>query len=251
LEAGRIDPGLAALSAGPPPSLADLRAGWGRLGSQGHQRFQALLSRVLAGQRLAGGGALHLHRLPAGDGRFVLVGGDARGLVWPFACLLDGPQPVSQWADAWACALGLSPEPPVAEPACVEDLALLGVPAVPPPPGEAEAHARAGQALRAALAALEPGRLGLPEADWALALLAVAVLRAWARWLPRFAEAGVPYLLDNLVRRPGTLRLGADSIEVELEPAPLDVVAEMAGYMAEIEKCDWLAGRCVKFRIRR
>jgi hypothetical protein len=37
------------------------------------------------------------------------------------------------------------------------------------------------------------------------------------------------------------------SVTVTLEPAPLDIVLEMAGYLRPIEMLPWLAGRSVVF----
>jgi hypothetical protein len=113
------------------------------------------------------------------------------------------------------------------------------------------AHHSGRRALLAALSALNEGRLGVPAADLSLVLLAITVVRAWARWLPRFSQSSVAHLLENFIRRTGTLYMDASRIVVELEPAPLDVLIEMAGYTGELEKVDWLGGRNVKFRMRR
>jgi hypothetical protein len=36
---------------------------------------------------------------------------------------------------------------------------------------------------------------------------------------------------------------------VEIERRPLDIVIEMAGYTADLERVAWLGGRSVRFRV--
>jgi hypothetical protein len=85
----------------------------------------------------------------------------------------------------------------------------------------------------------------------ALALVAVHVLRLWARWLPGIGSSGVPYLLKNLIRRSGRIEVRRDAIDVVLRPAPLDVVLEMSGSLAEVPAIPWLENRKVTLRIDR
>jgi hypothetical protein len=85
----------------------------------------------------------------------------------------------------------------------------------------------------------------------ALALVAMFALRLWAQWLPAISGSSVPYLLGNLVRRGGALHVRADSIEVILRPAPLDIVLEMSTYKNDLSKVPWLEDRRVVFRIDR
>jgi hypothetical protein len=75
-------------------------------------------------------------------------------------------------------------------------------------------------------------------------------LRIWARWLPRFAQASTPFLLANFVRRSGRIFHDTDGLLVELEPLPLDVVLELAGYTAELEQSFWAGHGHVRFRLR-
>lgn len=104
--------------------------------------------------------------------------------------------------------------------------------------------------LVTALHALGSGRVGVPDADLTLDLTAAALLRLWAVWLKKLTGSSVPYLLENAVRRPGRVVRRGDKLEVWLEPAPLDVVLEMSGYLAELESVPWL-GRRVTFRLGR
>jgi hypothetical protein len=104
-------------------------------------------------------------------------------------------------------------------------------------------------ALLAALAALDNGRLDMPAADLTVALTAIALLRVWSRWLRGFADSSVPYLLDQFIRRAGRV-LDGPEVVAELEPRPLDMILEMAGYTQALERVPWLGHRRLRFRLR-
>jgi hypothetical protein len=111
----------------------------------------------------------------------------------------------------------------------------------------AAAYREDAAALREGLQALSPEGIA-SDPDLTLSLMAIALLRAWARWLRRFSGSSVPYLLDNFIRRPGRLLYEDDSVVVELAPRPLDIVLEMAGYFADLEDVPWLNVRRLRFR---
>jgi hypothetical protein len=96
---------------------------------------------------------------------------------------------------------------------------------------------------------LPDGKLGPERADAVLGLLALTVLRTWSRWLGRFAESSVGYLLAHFVRRPGRLRWADEELVVELEPRPLDVAISLAGYDQPMEAVPWLGHRRVVYRM--
>ena len=225
LRDGRVDPALALLAPGLPTGIERLRAVWSAVGEEDHRRFQQTVLRVLTGQRLIAGDRLHIYALQAEEGGPAWVAGDEDGLLWPLGTVPD------------ESAASLKGEAPGGTALTTDD--------------PTERYSDGRRALLAALSALAAGRLDLPATDLAMALLAMSVLRAWARWLPRFSQASVPYLLENFIRRRGYISVNANRIEVEMAPAPLDVVIEMAGYTAELEKVDWLGGRNVAYRIRR
>jgi hypothetical protein len=101
--------------------------------------------------------------------------------------------------------------------------------------------------LRAALESLAEGGVGDAHADRAIAMMSIAVLRHWARWLRRFSDSSTPFLLEEMIRRPGRVFIDARGIAVELAQRPLDLVLEMAGYLGEIDAVPWLGGRRVRF----
>ena len=269
VDEGLIDPGLALLLPGNTRNLSGLRDAWSRVQPGAHRRFLTALFNMLAGHRLVVDDSLHIHAVRSEEDRTALVGGDGRGLLWPFGTVLEDSgrcgHELVQWLETWTQALGSKPKTLFMDESlagCIEtglsdEVKLVSVSQVEENGNEVEdddplmAHHADRRLLLSTLSVLNAGKLGVPETDLSLALLAIMVLRAWARWLPRFSESAVPYLLDNLIHRSGTLFFDANTILVELEPAPLDVVIEMAGYTGELEKVDWLGGRNVKFRIRR
>lgn len=80
-------------------------------------------------------------------------------------------------------------------------------------------------------------------------LTAMSGLKIWAQWLPGIASASMPYLLKNLIRRPGTIHVSDEQILIRLKPGAIDIVLEMAGYLRKIESVPWLNGRNVLFQI--
>jgi hypothetical protein len=88
-----------------------------------------------------------------------------------------------------------------------------------------------------------------PDCTAFLDRVAVRLLRTWARWLPALGNSSVPYLLNNFIRRAGTITINRHFIEVSLAPAPLDAIARLAGYLSETPATPWLANRPVRFRI--
>jgi hypothetical protein len=82
-----------------------------------------------------------------------------------------------------------------------------------------------------------------------LAAIALHLLRLWAHWLPGFAQSSASFLLNQLIRRRGLLRVESRVIAVSLRPAALDVVLQMAGYLKPIPAIPWLVDRRVTFTI--
>jgi hypothetical protein len=107
-----------------------------------------------------------------------------------------------------------------------------------------------GTAFQRTSRSMRWGRLGNREADQTTLLAAGVLLRRWARWLPGFGESSAQFLLDRFIRRRGRLSLEGNCLIVALEPRSLDVVAEMAGYLAPAEGVPWLGGRTVDIQIR-
>ena len=88
-----------------------------------------------------------------------------------------------------------------------------------------------------------------PETDAQLSRTACLLVRGWARWLPGVSEASTSFLLERCVRRTGRVRIDEDHVFVQLEPAPLDVVLKMAGYLAPVGTMPWLGDRSIAFDI--
>ena len=99
------------------------------------------------------------------------------------------------------------------------------------------------------MAALDIASVGNPTADATLAAAAQAGLRSWWRWLKGLEGSSTPYLLDQVIRRPGRLFPGDDSLLVELEPRPLDVALHVSGYLDLLEQHAGPAVSAVRYRI--
>jgi hypothetical protein len=238
---GELDPGLALLAGIEPAGALDwLRAQWSAPGAAEHLRLQREMLRTAAGQGLLAGGDLHVHAAELGTAGMALVGSDGTPGVWPLgrpvASPREAPEVVRAWLDACEAATGRRPD------AVARDERLAGV------LGGASFDERAEtdrQELLGTLAALDAGRLGIPQADLTLALCAAALLRLWARWLRGFAGSSAGYLLERFVRRPGRIARAGEELTVVLPPAPLDVVLEMAGYAGTCESDPALGHRRV------
>jgi hypothetical protein len=90
-----------------------------------------------------------------------------------------------------------------------------------------------------------------PEADATISRIASFLIRAWSHWLPGVANSSTPFLLDNCLRRAARVRVSAALIAVDLDPSPLDVVLQMAGYLSRLDTVPWLGGRSVVFSVRK
>jgi hypothetical protein len=89
------------------------------------------------------------------------------------------------------------------------------------------------------------------RAAFICARIAWMVMRAWSRWLPGIGSSSPTFLVRNCLQRRGRVMAGEREIAVHLEPAPFDVVLEMAGYYSPIDLVPWLGGRRVTFTVGR
>ena len=89
-----------------------------------------------------------------------------------------------------------------------------------------------------------------PNLDRTIAAVTCLLLRMWARWLRGFSDSSQEFLIDSFFRRPGRIYAAKDFLLVELDQRPLDVVMEMAGYLADLELVPWLPGKRIKFSLK-
>ena len=75
------------------------------------------------------------------------------------------------------------------------------------------------------------------------------LVRAWARWLPALHDASLAFLVRNCLSRAARVRVTDAAVDVVLDPAPLDVVLEMAGCFRAIDAVGWLGGRRMSFAV--
>jgi len=259
LEQGLLDGALCELAA--PPATRDFsvwEAQWQAPAAAELQGMLRAMWRSMARQRLLRGERLCLHHVEHAGRRF-WIAGDGQSDCWPL--WLEPPLSEASFDEllaAWRAVYGRPPDSVTADqvlgasphPACVLVPEVAGASTDGPSGGVAELHHENRRKLDAALRALDAPRLSRPAADLTLDLCAIQVLRAWARWLPKFQSSSVPYLLRQMLDREGSVRFSATAIDVELEPKPLDVVLELAGYTAELQSVAWLGGRSLRYRIR-
>jgi hypothetical protein len=255
---GRVDAGLTVLAGlDTPPTLEAVGRTWSPVTSADVERFERTWLATLAGQGMLGDEDLHLHLLSAGRGRMAAVAGTAAGL-WPLGRLLrdtgELPAILAGWLTAWEAETGLRPSIHC-DAALVDPLQarLHGALLVPAHDGNGTSatHRSNRSAFLRMHRALRWGRTGQPGPDLLVELMASGLVRLWARWLRGFAAASVPYLLDELVRRPGLVRRDGTGVYVELDPRPLDVVLEIAGYIGDLSAGPLPGERDVTIWIRR
>ena len=254
---GRVDAGLALLAGlDTPPTLESVGRGWLPVTPADVARFERTWLATLAGQGMLGNGDLHLHLLTAGRKRMVAVAGTAAGL-WPLGRLLHDtgelPATLAGWLTAWEAETGL--RPPVHCDAALVGLLSARLPDALLVPGANSGTSASQRTNRSAFLrmhrALRWGRTGRPGPDLLVELMAGGLVRLWARWLRGFSTASVPYLLDQLVRRPGLIRRDGTGVHVELDPRPLDVVLEIAHYLGDLPGDPLPRERDVTIRVRR
>lgn len=113
-----------------------------------------------------------------------------------------------------------------------------------PSPAHAEAVAAVLATLAAAAADALPGEPAACDLDQATTAIACRLLRHFARRLPGFGRASDAHLIANFLTGTGRVRVTPDTIDVDLPPLPLAVVARMAGADGLTYDLPWL-GRTV------
>ena len=226
IPAGELLTGLVRRWAGPHMTADDVAAAvrpiagddGGRRGSPAAaawQRLQAAVARAALAQHPSGTDGMRLRAIPFGDAMAVVLG-DADDLMWPGGRVRGSAGAAGGLLDWWHDVTG--------DPAARVDSV----------PGDADDPGR--PVLLAALAAVAHAHDGDPETDLALDLIALIVLRHWARWLRGFAAASVPYLLETFVRRPGRLVAARDGkLEITLDRQAHDVVLDVSGSLAAFD----------------
>ncbi|HEX8673850.1 MAG TPA: hypothetical protein VF710_18275, partial [Longimicrobium sp.] len=100
------------------------------------------------------------------------------------------------------------------------------------------------RAARAGVEVAPPGGEGGEPA----ALLVEAACRQLVRWMRGFEGSSPAYVLRQLVRRPGAVRVPARGpVEVVWPASGLDVLLERAGYLEPLAAVPWWDGRGVKW----
>ncbi len=263
IRAGQIDAGLNLL-AGVDSTLTpeSLKTIWSNTSVQDHARFQEALLTMLAGQRILQGDTLHLYSVQGRDGKTILIAGDATGRLWPLGrCLQtkkEAPGVLKEWLQCWEEATGINPsivcEKKVEKLLCgsiAENLLIIpkATDIAATDDAMSKTYWSGREALLDALGTLQKGKIDLPNVDLTLSLIASTLLRVWARWLRRFSDSGITYLLEGFINRSGQIFIEKDRIIVNMESRALDVIIEMAGYTADLAPIAWLGNRRINFRL--
>ena len=221
----------------PARGMDELQADWSDTGSAA-ARFQRALAHVLLGQRLFESPTrLRADIIPSSTGQLLAVAGDENLRVWPFAAPIESAaeaEPLlARWCAEWHDLTGTVPT--IIHPA--EIPSPMGFPSEVGigPPLECDSVIEA--------------TTDNPYADATLAAVANAGVRSWARWLKHVGHSSTGYLLDQLIRRPGSLIRDGESLIVDLEPRPLDIALGQSGYLSPIERPRGSMIRRVRFRI--
>jgi hypothetical protein len=183
---------------------------------------------LLHDRRAIESSAIHAFETTLRDRR-ALVFADATGAMFPLAAWLDAPE---QRSEIEASLIAEWQQATDVNPAVFRDSE-----------GRHEFDAASNELISAWPIDVPP--------SLSITLSAIAGLRLWARWLPGISTSSVPYLLKNLIRRPGTIQVTEKAIQVRLQPGPIDIVLEMAGYLRKLESVPWLENRDVLFQIER
>jgi hypothetical protein len=112
---------------------------------------------------------------------------------------------------------------------------------------ETEAYDRVDVDARSLSVALP----GSQATDLAVSRILSLLTHAWSHWLRGVAHSSVAFMVDNCLRRAARARITDSHIAVDLDPAPLDVVLQMSGYLGRLDAVPWLGDRSISFTVRR
>jgi hypothetical protein len=185
------------------------------LTAHGLQALAAEVVSTLVAQHRIATDVVRVRDVPFGDGARALIVGGTDDLMWPAGQVrrTGASGALLQW---WR------------EATCEPTARLERLSAGTDDPGRT--------LLLASLAAVQHAHTGDSGVDLPLDLIALTVVREWARWLRGFSGASAPYLLTAFLRRPGRLiGPGAGVLGVHLDHLPHDVILDISGCLAAFE----------------
>ncbi len=191
------------------------------------QRFQSQLSRTRVGLGTwAAPSRLHILVQETSDGCW-LLGGDAEGRVFPWSVPTGDAHRIEHAIEFWRDEMSRGSDQPVellmdeAARSCagrVGRTATVWQPVESPPlwaSGSSRSSDSVGEATLRATAA--------------------CVLRHWARSLRGRGASSNGFLLEQLIRRSGTISVRPRQIDVRLPPRPMDAVLQVLGMFEPLE----------------
>ncbi len=191
------------------------------------RHYQSQLARTLIGLGTwSAPSRLHILVQETSDGCW-LLGGDADGQVFPWCVPMGDAHRIEQVIEFWRAEMSRGSDQPVE---LLMDDATLSC---------------AGRAGRTATA-WEPvespplwtgGSRGSSDSPGEATLRATAacVLRHWARSLHGLSASSNGFLLEQLIRRSGSLTVRPRQIDVRLPPRPMDAVLQVSGMFEPLE----------------
>jgi hypothetical protein len=216
--------------------------------------LQKTILTIAAARRLLKSEVMHVFSFESDD-TLQVIAGDASGCIWPLGCVVktnhEARAVVLEWLDAWDEATGTQPHMFIGSKSLEATFAHDHKEELLSRTDEVQAvHDAGAESLRQTFEALRESKLGGPDFDLPLAVVACMLLRMWSFWLRGFSSSSIPFLLENFVRRQGQVHVMNDGLLIELEKRPLDIVLKMAGYLDDLERVPWLRGGRVKFQVR-
>lgn len=253
----KLDPGVRLFAGSScPETRADVYLVLRAAPADWQRMMQEKLMEILTGQRLIDGEVAHLFWLPRSEERHQLVLGDASGHLWSFGrSFPKGRKPTAtllEWLhklEEQSCNGGARVLADAALSSVTpSDVGAQFIAENDPAEGDVDVqrHVEGRRRLVQSLDALGTSEME-SDIDLALSLAADALLRVWARWLRKFSDSSTAYLLENFVRRSGSVSTDGTGLHVKLQPKPLDAVLEMAGYFNSIDSVPWLENKQLYF----
>lgn len=240
-------------------SVASLQSRWKLVSEKDHLRYQTALIRTLMNQQFVFGSDMYVY-LYRQDEENILLAGDKYGQQWPLAKVLSNDEDMTLALDVfvanWSAYKGSAPSTIVMSEALFANCKGVTINTFVVR-GEnntidhstSQNYRNGMKSLDDAFQSLQCGRLGFAQADLTVMLTAIALVKSWARWLPRFADFRFSYLLENFILRGGIVSFGKNTISVKMDPKPFDDVIKLAGYLDRIESLTWMNRRSVNFHI--
>ncbi len=218
---------------------SDLLTVRGRVDQAAIDSFQSRLAASLIGLRTwAETSELHIKLTENGDEKW-LHGGNVTGQVFPWCRRVFNSEDVSNTIEFWKNQLSEWSGAPVAV-AFDESAHRLG--------GLTDTHESLTSGLATSVAMTDMSDAIERLCEQTLQASASSVLRHWARGIRGFATSSDEFILEQFVRRTGSIWKSEGRIEITMESRPLDVALKASGIL---DPLDFFTGKeLIKIRFQ-